>query len=69
MVCVGVGEHDAFDDEPLFLDCIQEGLGLVSAVDDPAFFPGCGLSCGHDHAVGLEVSERENLDNRGNCGG
>lgn len=67
VVCVGVGEDDFLDDEFLCFDGVEEGFGLVSAVNDPAGLSGGWVAVGDDVAVGLEVSEGEWLDVGGAC--
>ena len=62
VIRVGVGEEDLLDDELLLFYSVEEWLRFVSAIDDPAVLSGCWWAIGDDVAVGLEVSEWENLD-------
>ena len=55
VVGVGVGEDDPFDDQLLVFHSIEQGLGVVPAIDDPAVLSGCWWAIGDDVAVGLEV--------------
>lgn len=67
VIGVGVGEDDLLDDEFLCFDGVEEGFGLVSAVNDPAGLAGGWVAVGDDVAVGLEVAEGEGLDVGGAC--
>jgi len=62
MVGMGVGENNFLDDELLGLGGVEEGLGLVAAIDDPAGFGGFWGAIGDDKAVCLKVAEDEGLD-------
>lgn len=62
VVGVGVGEDNLLDDELLGLGGVEEGLGLVAAIDDPAGLVGCWIAVGDDEAVCLEIAEDEGLD-------
>ena len=62
VIRVCVGEEDLLDNELLLFYSVEEGLRVVSAIDDPAVLSGCWWAIGDDVAVGLEVSEGENLD-------
>lgn len=56
VIGVGVGEDDSLGFELLLFYGVEEGGGLVAAIDDPAGLAGFWVAIGDDEAVCLEVA-------------